>query len=81
MAEVGNYFMIVTADSEGVLDRTFRDIAQAAMDSFLVVLKIENAGVIYYPFLVSLDIENLTVAFGEFNFVAEDIDGYPVISE
>lgn len=79
MAEIGNYFMLVTADSDGVLDRTFRDLSTAVMDGFMVLLKIENAGVQYFPLVSSLDVENLTIVFGELSFVAEDIDGYPAI--
>jgi len=78
--EIGNYFMIVTVDGDGVLDRTFRDIATAAQGNFLVVLKVENAGVLYYPVIASVDVENLTVVFGENTFVASDMDAYPEIS-
>lgn len=81
MSEIGNYFMVVTADGDGVMDRTFRDIANAAQDNFLIVFKFENAGVVYYPFISTLDVANLTVTFGEITFVATDMDDYPAISE
>ena len=81
MSEIGNYFMLVTGDDDGVLSRTFRDISTAALNGFLAVLKIYTAGVPYFFFVSSVDVENLTVTFGELSFVAEYMDGYPTISE
>lgn len=81
MSEIGNYFMLVTVDGDGVLSRTFRDVSTAALNGFLAVLKIYNADVPYFFFVTSVDVENLTVTFGEISFVADDIDGYPAISE
>lgn len=84
--EYGNYMMIVKADGDGVLDRTFSDIKSAATQGCVVRLTMVSSDVIYYGYLVTVDdtvADTYNVVFAmvsdTVSFTAETADGYPVI--
>ena len=76
---IGNYFMLATIDSDGVLNHTFRDISDALSNGCLVVVTGDSSGVIGYSLISTIDRENLALEFGSLSFTAEDIDAFPVI--